>query len=204
MHNMETYEGENEEKMNETESTKQFEDNKKDKKKYSWLIESICYILIFLICVFIIPKYVAQRTVVDGSSMRDTLYHEDNLIVEKVSYYFSNPERYDIVILDPRDDDSEYYVKRVIGLPGETIQIKKGLVYVNGELLEGEHYGKEIIMDPGIAKDSITLGKDEFFVLGDNRNDSIDSREIGPIKKEQIKGQAVFRIWPLKRLGTIN
>lgn len=200
---MESYKGENSE-MNDTENTGQFENDKKKKKKYSWMIEGICYILIFLICVFIVPRYVAQRTVVEGSSMRDTLYNKDSLIVEKVSYRFNNPNRYDIVTLDPHDDEAEYYVKRVIGLPGETIQVKEGLVYINGELLEGEHYGKEIIMDPGIAKDAITLGEDEYFVLGDNRNGSIDSRELGPIKKEQIKGHAIFRIWPFERFGTLD
>lgn len=191
-------------KMNDIENTEQVENNKKARKKYSWVIESICYILIFLICVFVIPRYVAQRTVVDGNSMRDTLYNEDNLIVEKVSYHFNNPNRYDIIILDPYNDNTEYYVKRVIGLPGETVQIKKGLVYINGEVLDGDHYGKDIIANPGLAKDEITLGEDEYFVLGDNRNDSIDSRELGPIKKEQIKGHAIFRIWPFERFGTID
>ncbi len=186
--------------MNDTENTKQSE----NKKKYAWIIECICYILIFLTCVFIVPRYVAQRTVVDGNSMRDTLYNKDNLIVEKVSYYFNNPKRYDIITLDPYVDETEYYVKRIIGLPGETIQIKKGLVYINGELLQGEHYGKDIILNPGIAEDEIILGEDEYFVLGDNRNGSTDSREIGPIKKEQIKGHAVFRIWPFERFGTIE
>ena len=200
---MEDYNNENN-KGNDIENTGQTDEKQKEKKKYLWIIETACYFLIFLLCIFVVPRYVAQRTVVSGNSMRDTLYNKDNLIVEKVTYHFNNPERYDIIILDPQEDEEEYYVKRVIGLPGENIQVKEGMVYINGELLEGEHYGKEIIMDPGIAKDEITLGEDEYFVMGDNRNGSTDSREIGPIKREQIKGRAIFRIWPFKRFGTID
>ena len=201
--NMEDYNNEDN-KSNDIENTGQTDKKQKEKKKYSWMIEMVCYILIFLLCIFVVPRYVAQRTVVSGNSMRDTLYSRDNLIVEKVSYRFTNPARYDIIILDPREEEEEYYVKRVIGLPGETIQVKKGMVYINGALLEGEHYGKDIIMEPGLAEDEITLGEDEYFVMGDNRNGSTDSRDIGPIKREQIKGKAIFRIWPLKRFGTID
>lgn len=175
------------------------------KKTLSYIKEAICYVILFVVCIFIIPRYVAQRTVVSGGSMNDTLYSKDNLIVEKLSYRFDNPSRYDIIIFYPFEGDDEYYVKRVIGLPGETIQIKDGMVYINGELL-GEKFGKDIILDPGIAKEPITLGEDEYFVLGDNRNNSRDSREsdIGVVNKKQIKGHVLLRIWPLKHFGTVK
>jgi signal peptidase I len=115
-------------------------------------------------------------------------------------------DRFDIIVFYPYGrENEEYYVKRIIGLPGETVQIIGSDVYINGEVLE-EHYGKDPIEDPGRAIEPITLGDDEFFVMGDNRSISKDSRteEVGNVKKENIGGRAVFRIKPLSRFGTID
>ena len=98
-----------------------------------------------------------------------------------------------------------YYIKRIIGLPGETVQIADGTIYINGEVLE-ESYGREVMQDPGIAAEPITLGEDEYFVLGDNRNQSSDSRDpsVGLIHRDEIIGRAWLRIWPLNSFGILK
>lgn len=100
----------------------------------------------------------------------------------------------------------KYYIKRVIGLPGETIQIIGDTIYINGNVLK-EYYGLEPMLSGGIAKEPIKLGKDEFFVLGDNRNESRDSRDgesVGVVKKKNIDGHAILRIYPFSRVGKIT
>lgn len=168
--------------------------------------EVIVYIILFVVCVFIIPRYIVQRTIVDGPSMENTLEDKDQLIVDKLSYQFSDPKRFDVIIFYPFGRDvSEYYVKRVIGLPGETIQIVGSDIYINGEVLE-ETYGKDLITDPGMANEEITLGSDDYFVLGDNREVSSDSRfeDVGILKRDLISGKVMFRMWPISKLGGIN
>ena len=170
------------------------------------IICEIClYIVLFVVCISVVPNYVLQRTVVSGSSMLDTLHDGESMLVEKVSYRFKDPSRFDIIVFYPygRDDKEDYYVKRVIGLPGETIQIKGKDIYINGEILE-ENYGKDPISDEGIAIEPITLADDEFFVLGDNREISEDSRIFGPVKKSDIEGHAVIRIYPLDEFGLLT
>ena len=164
------------------------------------------YLLVVLILTYLVIAFVGQRTEVNGASMEPTLHDGDNLIVDKISYRFRDPERYEIVVFPYRHQENTYYIKRIIGLPGEIVQIKKGEVYINGELL-GENYGLEKINvgEEGIAKDAIILGEDEYFVLGDNRNHSSDSRDssVGILKKEELIGRAFVRIWPLESIGVI-
>jgi len=170
------------------------------------IIELCVYIAIIVICVAFVPKYVLQRTIVDGKSMMDTLKDGENLLVEKVSYHFSDPDRFDVIVFYPHGRDSaDYYIKRIIGLPGETVQIKGEDIYIDGEKLE-ENFGKDPIAEPGMAEKPIKLGEDEFFVLGDNRTVSEDSRyeEVGPVKRENIEGRAVLRIYPLSEFGTFD
>lgn len=168
--------------------------------------ELILYGVIFLLCVFIIPRYVVQKTIVDGDSMETSLQDGDRLLIEKLTYLFQNPERFDVVVFYPYGNDTdEYYVKRVIGLPGETIQIVGEDIYINEQLLE-ENYGKDKITYAGIAAEPIQLGEDEFFLLGDNREISLDSRyeEVGVVHKEMIAGHTLLRIWPLKEFGIVK
>lgn len=174
----------------------------KERGKSAFFKELMVYILIVLVCLFVIPNYVMQRTVVDGSSMCNTLQDGDNLMVEKVSYHFTSPDRFDIVVFYPYGrEDGRYYVKRIIGLPGETIEIIGNDIYINGELLE-EQYGKDPMEE---AWDKpITLGDDEYFVLGDNRSISLDSREIGPVKRNLIEGRVIFRMYPFDTIGTVD
>jgi len=176
----------------------------KRKKTRGFIIEAIIYVAIIFTCVFIIPKYVVQRTIVDGPSMEDTLHNGDNLLVEKISPRTGNLHRFDIIVFYPygRDID-EYYVKRIIGMPGETIQIVGSDIYINGEILE-EDYGKDPITRAGIAAEPITLADDEYFVMGDNREVSEDSRSIGPVLEENISGKEMIRIWPLNKFGLVD
>lgn len=187
------------------------EDKKKKKRSpISYIIECSVYLIMILLCVFWVPEHVIQRTVVNGSSMQDTLHTGESLLVEKVSYHFSDPDRYDIIVFYPHgrekakeEKEEEYYVKRIYGLPGETIQIKGNEIYVNNEAIADE-YAKNGVMDTaGIAEEPLTLGEDEYFVLGDNRQVSKDSREpeVGPVKKENIAGHVILRIWPLNTFG---
>ncbi len=154
---------------------------------------------------FLIITFVGQRTKVSGNSMYDTLENGDNLILEKLSYRFHEPERFDIVVFRYTHRKNTFYIKRVIGLPGETVQIVDSKIYINGEILE-ENYGYEPIQDAKRASEPITLGEDEYFVLGDNRNDSSDSRDpaVGNVTRSQIIGKAWLRIWPLNKIGLIN
>ena len=191
----------NQEKQNG--SVKDSQDGEKDMKKeiLSWVF----YILFVVALTYVIITFVGQRTRVDGRSMENTLHNGDNLIVEKLSYRFSDPKRFDIIVFPPTGK-KEYYIKRIIGLPGETVQIDEdGNIYINGELLE-ENYGKETIQNPGRAAQPITLGDDEYFVMGDNRNNSKDSRseEVGNVKRSQIIGRAWLRIGPLNQFGLLK
>lgn len=165
--------------------------------------ELLFYIIMILLCIFVVPQYVVQRTIVDGHSMEDTLQDHDNLLVEKLSYRFDDPKRFDVIVFYPYGkEQKEYYVKRIIGLPGETVQIIGTDIYIDGQVIK-EDYGKMPIEDAGIAEESLKLANDEYFVMGDNRRVSLDSRyeQVGPVKRELIAGKAVFRIWPFSKFG---
>lgn len=198
----------------EQEATVAAEKTEKDRRdespkssRASFIREMLIYVVIIFLCVTVVPRYVIQRTQVDGRSMMNTLKNEESLLVEKVTYHFKDPDRFDIITFYPKGrDHEEYYIKRVIGLPGETIQITGNTIYINGKVLK-ESYGREPMQSGGIAEEPIKLGKDEFFVLGDNRNESVDSRdgeEVGIVKKKNIDGHAVLRIYPFSKFGTIK
>lgn len=163
------------------------------------------YLLGILVVTMLVTTFVVQKNVVDGDSMNPTLSDADQLLTDKLSYRLGDPQRFDIIVFPYEHEKGVYYVKRIIGMPGESIRIDvEGRIFINGELLE-EKYGNGVIKDPGIAVSDYTLGKNEYFVLGDNRNDSIDSRfiQVGPVKREKILGRALYRIWPLGGIGKI-
>lgn len=198
----------------EKDSEEKVEDKNKplSKKILSGITELLLYIVIAVVCIFVIPKYVIQRTEVSGPSMESTLHDKDSIMVEKVSYRFGNPSRFDIIVFyhffdednqDKKDENAyDLYVKRIIGLPGETVQIVGETILINGKPLE-ENYGKDPINYQGVAEEPIVLGEDEYFVLGDNREVSQDSRyeEVGNIKKDQIVGKAWVRVYPFNKMG---
>ena len=180
---------------------------KKKNKKIRELFGGVAYIVVLVCIVHLTVTYVGQRTVVAGDSMLNTLHDKDNLIIDKVSYRFRDPERYEIIVFPYRYAEETFYIKRIIGLPGETVQIKDGYVYINEQKLE-ESFGREVIRADryGQAAEPIKLGEDEYFVLGDNRNESADSREtsVGILKREDLIGRAWVRIWPLDSFGSLN
>ena len=165
-----------------------------------WLL----YILIIIGLTYVIITYVGQRTRVSGQSMETTLSDGDNLIVDKLTYHFKDPERFDIVIFKYPDDPSQLFVKRVIGLPGETVNIVDGKVYINDS---------EEPLDDSFCPETPqgSFGPYEvpegcYFMLGDNRNHSMDSRYWMNtfVEKDAIEAEVAIRYWPLNKIGTVN
>lgn len=154
---------------------------------------------------FCVIKFVGQRTIVIGDSMNPTLEDGENLITDKITYRFKEPKRFDIIVFPQKANTSKLLIKRIIGMPGETVEIKDGRVYINGYELN-ETYGNEVMKDGGLAANAITLGPNEYFVLGDNRNNSQDSRfaSVGNIQRSDIIGRAWLRIWPLDRVTLLK
>lgn len=177
----------------------------KEKSIIGELLSWLLYIVIVVLLSLCIITFVGQRTKVSGHSMETTLSDGDNLIVDKISYRFRDPQRFEIIVFPFQYEEHTYYIKRIIGLPGETVQVIDGYVYINGEMLD-EHYGLEVMEDPGIAAEPITLGEDEYFVLGDNRNHSSDSRDpsVGVLHRKDLMGRAWIRIWPIDKFGVIR
>lgn len=174
--------------------------------KSSWkkTLKEMMFCTILAMAVFFVVKtYIGEGVIVKGESMEGTLNNDDRLITEKITTQFGELERFDIVIFDPHNDKDKYWIKRIIGLPGETVQVIGENIYINGELLE-ENYGKEPIDEAGLVEEPYTLADDEYFVMGDNRRNSTDSRVIGPVKKADIAGRAFFCLWPLDEFGTIT
>lgn len=145
---------------------------------------------------FVLIFSVGMRTSVIGDSMEPALYNGQEILMNRIIYRLSMPKRGDVIVFLPNgNQNSHYYVKRVVGLPGETVQIREGNVYIDGLLLmESEEFDE--MSDPGIAQNEILLAQDEFFVLGDNRNSSEDSRSgnIGAVRKDDIIGKAWFHM----------
>lgn len=184
------------------------EQEKQEPKKSakSTILSYVIWVGAVVLLAWFLITFVAQRTDVNGTSMVPTLEDGDQLICDKISYRFHDPERFDIIIFPYQYQKNTYFIKRVIGLPGETVRIDyEGNIYINGEILD-EKYGLEKMVYPGIAEQEITLGEDEYFVLGDNRNVSEDSRypDVGLIKRGDIIGRAWLRIYPFSKFGLIT
>lgn len=178
------------------------------KKVLKELLNTGLYLLFVLVATWLLITFVVQRTEVEGSSMEATLSDGDNLLVDKITYRFKEPERFDIIVFPFQYKEDTYYIKRIIGMPGETVQIdESGKIYIDGEVLE-ESYGREVIRPElvGRAAEPVTLGEDEYFVMGDNRNNSSDSRTevVGNIHRKDIIGRAWVRIWPLENFGVLK
>ncbi len=187
--------------------SKTAEPDDKEKKnkpniKKNLIALGIC-VVIAVVIALIITNFVASHTKVEGNSMESTLQNGDDIIVEKFSYITGDPERYEIIVF--RESESVNYIKRVIALPGETIQITEGKIYIN-ERAVFDAYGNAKMEDGGIAEKPIKLGQDEYFVLGDNRNASKDSRDkaVGVIKRDQIIGKAWLRVLPFDHFGKLE
>lgn len=157
------------------------------------LLKEIVPYVVIVVVVVLIRTFIVTPVRVDGGSMNKTLENGDILLLWKLG----SIKREDIIVLDEVMDD-EVIIKRVIGLPGETVEIKKGKIYINGEVYEDSYaYGETSDCE------EITLGSDEYFILGDNRLISKDSRYFGSIKEKDIKGKIIFRLFPLTKMGNI-
>ncbi len=170
------------------------------------IIDTVIYFAILFLVVLLIHTFIGEQLKVRGSSMENTLQHGDRLILEKVSYRFGDPKRFDIIVFQPRNSGKDvYYIKRIIGLPNETVQIIGSNIYINGEVLD-ESFGNNPIEHAGIASEPIVLLEDEYFVLGDNRNNSSDSRNpsVGVVSLDSIEGRAWLRIWPFNEFGKLK
>lgn len=148
-------------------------------------------------------KFIGTHTMVEGTSMEAALQDGDYLLVDKLSYQFSEPKRFDIIIFPY--GEGTYYIKRIIGMPGEKVRIAEGKIYINGQELEDTH-GLEAMLDGGLAEEELQIGEKEYFVLGDNRNHSTDSRSqnVGMIQKDKIVGRAFYRFYPFNNMGKIE
>ena len=168
------------------------------------IFSNVLYIAAVLLFSFLIVRYVGQRTEVIGSSMVPTLEDGNQLITDKITYRFREPERFEIVVF-PHGPEKEYYIKRIIGMPGETVNIDRdGTIYINGEVQEEDYgYGR---IEPQERGSEVVLSEDEYFVLGDNREVSLDSRyfEVGNIPRSIIIGRAWLRLYPFGEFGLLT
>lgn len=186
------------------EAEKEPEEQKTKKKSGSrTLIYVLICVIIAVAASILITKFVANHTTVEGSSMEPCLKNGDELIVEKLSYLRGEPERFDVIVFEYSEDIN--YIKRIIGLPGESVRIEEGKIYINDRPVFDVH-GKGEMNDAGIAEDTVELGSDEYFVLGDNREASKDSRDkdVGLIKADKIIGKAWLRVMPFDTFGIIE
>ena len=168
----------------------------------SWIVELVVVIGL----AYVLVSFFGIRTNVVGQAMEQTLENDDDILVNKFAYIISKPKQGDVIVFLPNGNKkSHYYVRRVVAVPGDTVQIKDGALYVNDELYK-ESTDVASMEDAGIASDAVKLEKDEFFVLGDNRNNSEDSRyaNIGNVKRDYIIGKAWFRFSGLGSFGTIK
>ena len=167
------------------------------RRAVNWVTDII--VVIALGC-FTVYAFGVQVTV-SGNSMSPLLNADDVVLVNQLSYDLGKPDRFDVVVF--RREDGKANIKRIIGLPGETVQIRGGQVYINGEVLPDERELGTVSL-AGLAENPITLGEDEYFLLGDNREISLDSRVFGTVNQKDIEGTTNFIIWPFKEFGTVE
>ena len=176
------------------------------RKKKGVLLEYAIYLFIIVFVLVLSPKYLMEKILVDGTSMENSLHDGEQLLIEKVSRYFNGPDRFDVVVFTKNHGTyTKTYIKRVIGLPGEMVQIVGSRIFINGEELE-EDFGKDSIENAGIASEPILLGEGEYFVLGDNRRVSIDSRDraVASVKLDELDGVAFLRVAPFSAIGKVE
>jgi signal peptidase I len=177
--------------------------NKNDKNKTSnsrKVREYAVSILVAVVVAIIFHTYVFARANVDGPSMQPTLHTNDALFIEKISTELSDIKRGEIVIFKNKETNGSYYVKRVIGIAGDKIEIKDGHVFLNGQLLKEDYLAPNTMTEPLTSQSVYIVPKGDVFVLGDNRTNSTDSRILGPIKITDVKGHAIARLFPFNKI----
>ena len=170
-------------------------------------------VLIWLICIglsilaaYLITHYALEKTNMPDDSMKETLSQDDSILINKFSYKIKEPKRMDVVVFKKENStDSNYNIKRIIGIPGDTVKIKDGVIYINGTELK-ETVKTDVMTNSGLAKDGVTLAEGEYFVLGDNRNECEDSRfsGVGKVTKDEIIGKAWIRLNSVSIINELN
>ena len=163
--------------------------------------------IVFLaLALYLVIQYAVQTVHVLGTSMYGTLHDQDLLVASKISYKLHAPQRGDIIIFKPPNDDARDFIKRVIAVPGDRLRIDKGTVYINGEVLKEPYLPERWTLNNTWPPDGreVIVPPDHYFVLGDNRNHSSDSRTFGYIDINEILGKAEVRIWPIADAGLLN
>ncbi|OGY93039.1 MAG: signal peptidase I [Candidatus Komeilibacteria bacterium RIFCSPLOWO2_01_FULL_53_11] len=166
------------------------------------LFETIKVIVISFAIILPIRYFLIQPFYVEGASMEPSFHTKEYLIIDEISYRFNDPARGDVVVMRYPRDTRQYFIKRVMGLPGERIKIINGVVFTDNEPLD-ESYLSEELKSYG-SMEELTLGEDEYFVLGDNRANSLDSRVFGPVQRRFIVGRAWIRGWPFDRISVFE
>jgi signal peptidase I len=174
-----------------------------------YALELTKVVVISLAIIIPVRYYLIQPFYVKGASMEPNFYDNEYLIIDEISYRFNEPARGDIVVFKYPRNPEEYFIKRIIGLPGEKVQIKDGFVYLyNKENILGikldETYLQAGDRTYGLNEEIVTLRDSEYYVLGDNRNSSKDSRSFGPVDKKLITGRVLFRGWPFDRINVFS
>jgi signal peptidase I len=170
----------------------------------SFSISEIVGTLLFMWCVVVLSDMAIPRSLVDGRSMEPTFHDEERLFISRLHYLVQRPERGDVLVfnsMNPREPEI-MLIKRVIGLPGDLIELRDQQLYINNQLVQ-EPYIKEPCTPMRCEDESWQLGRDQYFMMGDNRNNSNDSRVFGPVPIDHIVGRVVLRYWPLDRIGPI-
>jgi signal peptidase I len=166
--------------------------------------EFIKTVIIIVILAAVIRLFVIQPFIVDGQSMEPNFQNNDYLITEKISFHFAEPKHGETVILRPPDNPSVNYLKRIIGVPGDTVNIKNGDVYLNGKKLDEPYIDGQKTLTVKNEEINISLKQDEYFVMGDNRNHSRDSREIGPVPRHNLISHVWIRLFPFNKIKLIR
>lgn len=194
------------------ESSKRIENQEENKKSaFMEILEMLFYFAIVFVIAFLVQRFLFVPISVDGPSMEPTLHHGDRLILNKVT----DPERFDIVVFPAPDDPEKQYIKRVIGVPGDTITYEDSELFIDGEHVkepyvdkleeavpDWESYSMDFSLEEVTGESTVPEGS--YFVMGDNRINSKDSRSFGFIQEEDITGVANLRIWPLSDFGLVN
>lgn len=175
------------------------------------LLAEVFEVVVLALGLYLVITFAVQTVHVLGLSMYPTLDDQDYLIATKIDYRLHAPQRGDIIIMRDPYDNSRDFIKRVIGVPGDHILIRQGQVFINGHLLKETYINNEVWTENAdwplgqtVDPQGVLLKSDEFFVMGDNRNHSSDSRVFGPVKRDQIEARAWIRVIPLTRLGPID
>jgi len=175
------------------------------KSFFGFVFELIKIVVISLVIIIPVRYFLVQPFYVKGASMEPNFYDHEYLIIDEITYRFQEPQRGDIVVFRYPRNPQEYFIKRLIGMPGEDVRIKDGEVIVfndkheDGVVLDEDYLPKKV-KTYGFSEEKVELGEDEYFVLGDNRNSSKDSRSFGPVDRSFITGKVLLRGWPFDRI----